>query len=145
MKSLKRLLIVGWCILCCGTGLGGKIARGADGLHAAGIPIGATLTVTPVLPRVDAPVQVTLAGIWSDSCVPSYTSHTKTAHTITISIETPAPEIVCGQAVTPWSITVALGHLSAATYQLQVVGALNMSTEVTVLGNVNYLPLISDN
>ena len=145
MKSLKRLLIVGWCILCCGTGLGGKIANGADAPPAAGIPIGSTLTVTPRLPRVDAPVQVTLAGIWSDSCVPSYTSHTKTAHIITLLIETPAPEIVCGQAESPWSITVALGHLSAAIYQVQVVGALTMSTEVTVFGNVNYLPLISDN
>lgn len=145
MRSLKRLLIVGWCILCCGMGLGGKIASGADTPRAAGVPIGSTLTVTPLLPRANAPVQVTLAGIWSDGCVPSYTSHTKTEHIITLMIETPAPEIVCGQAASPWSITVALGHLSAATYQLQVIGALNMSTEVTVFGNVNYLPLISGN
>lgn len=143
MKSLKRLLIVGWCILCCGTGLGGKIASGADGPYAAGIPIGSTLTVTPLLPRVDAPVQVTLSGIWSDSCIPIYESHLTTAQTIVINLDAIGP--VCGQAVTPWSITVALGHLPATTYQLQVVGALNLSTELTVFGNLNYLPLISGN
>lgn len=144
MKPLKRLFIVSWCILCFSTGSFGSTVRGSsllEGLDTTGGPIESTLTIAPTLPTVDAPIQVTMAGIWSDACIPTYKSHIITGQTIVITLEPLAP--VCGQVVTPWSITVALGHLSAATYQLQVTGVVTMSTTMTVFGNFSYLPLVS--
>ncbi len=146
MKSLKRLCIVSWCLLCLSMGVRPHTGHAAGGVFAfvgTGGPIESTLTVAPPVPIVVAPVVVTLAGIWSDACIPSYESHSITAHTVIIVVETPAPEVVCGQAETPWSLTVGLGHLAAATYQLQVVGALTMSIDITVFSNLSYLPLVS--
>lgn len=135
MKSLKRLFVVSWCLLCLSMGVSPQAS------HAAARLIEPTLTVTPTVPTVTAPVAVMLAGIWRDACVPSYESHLITGQTIIINLEPVAP--VCGQVETPWSITVALGHLPAATYKLQVTGVVTMSTDVTVSANFSYLPLVS--
>lgn len=149
MRPILRSWLISWLFTCLCVGPLVPVAWGAPAVmsaHTTGVPVDAIVwTVAPAVPIVGATVQVTVAGTWSDSCIPSYVSHAVTAQTIVIVTATPAPDVICGQAETSWSITVGLGELSAATYQLQVTGAMSVSTTLTVLGNVHYLPLISGN
>ena len=102
------------------------------------------ITVTPTLPTTADIVQITVDGVWSHGCVPFDSGHTVVGSTISISTTVPGPEIVCGQVVTPWSILVELDRLTAGPYQIDVQGAVAVTSTLTVLGNQIYLPFVSD-
>ena len=146
MKPMHRWFVVSGCLLSMLVGLSRPLAFPAHAIAApprADGPLAATLTVLPTLPQVDQPIHVTIAGTWYDSCVPYYAGHQIRDGQVTVTVATPAPEVVCGQRETLWSITVALGQLPAAHYQVQVDGAVTLSTTMTVFGGFTYLPLIS--
>lgn len=110
---------------------------------AAGIPAApAKITITPEIPTVGDPVQIVVNGIWSDACVPYYVTHEISGTTILITAALPAVEVVCGQGESPWSITVDLAPLPAEYYQVEVDGAVSVSSTVSVAGNFVYLPAI---
>ncbi len=109
----------------------------------AGVPVEpAKITIRPEIPTVTEPIQIVVAGIWSDGCSPFYVTHEISATTILISAALPEPDVICGQAVTPWSITVDLAPLSAEHYQVEVGGAVSVSSTVSVTGNLVYLPAV---
>lgn len=91
----------------------------------------ANLLLAPHQPHADEPLQVIVHGIWYDGCVPFYQSHqlTNTLVTITAAV----PELVpCGQSITPWNFTVAIGALPTGLYTLTVSGAVTATTTFTV-------------
>ena len=148
MKRLQRLigisaLILGLTIL--GNRWPGPLLFAAPSTVANGEPVEPTeITVSPTFPTTTDTVQVTLSGVWSHGCVPYDTGHAVVASRIIISMTVPDPETVCGQAVTPWSVLVAFDRLTADIYQIDVQGAVTVTSTMTVLGNQVYLPFISD-
>ncbi len=111
--------------------------------YAAGIPAEpAKINVAPKMPIVNEPVQIIVDGIWSDGCVPYYVSHNISETTILITTALPPLDIVCGQAESPWSITVDLPSLPAEDYQIEVAGAVALSSTMRVAGSLVYLPAI---
>ncbi len=100
------------------------------------------IDVLPALPSATEPLQVRVAGVWSDGCVPYGLSHEVTATAIVIVAATPEPEVVCGQSTTPWTIEIDLGRLPANNYEIEVRGAVAARSTVAVMGTQVYLPLI---
>lgn len=95
----------------------------------------ANLLLAPHQPHSDDPLQVIVHGIWRDGCVPSYQSHQLSNRVITIMATSPTladPVAVCGQALTPWNFSVAVGPLSADVYTVTVGGAVTATTTFTV-------------
>lgn len=104
-----------------------------------------TVTITPDIPHITESVQVTVAGHWYEGCVPKYKTHQHAGQQIVIETVTPrmiTPEIVCGQAETPWAFTVDLGQLAVGRHEVEVSGAVTVSTTFTVMEYAVYLPLI---
>lgn len=119
------------------------LLTGGPSYAAAGIPAEPTeITISPEIPTVGDPIQIVIDGIWSDGCSPFYVSHEISATTILIRAALPEPDVICGQAITPWSITVDLAPLPAESYQVEVDGAVSVSSTVSVAGNFVYLPAI---
>lgn len=145
MKPMHRWFVVSSCLLSILVGLSRPLVFPAPAIAAPPSvdgPLAVTLTVLPTLPQVDQPIHVTIAGTWYDSCVPHYAGHQIRNGLVTVTLTIPEPELVCGQVATPWSITVALGQLPAAHYQVHVDGAVTLSTTMTVFSDFIYLPLI---
>lgn len=90
----------------------------------------ANLLLDPHQPRADAPLQVIVHGIWYDGCVPAYQAHRRESHVITIT--TALPELICGQSITPWNFSVAVGRLAAGVYTITVGGAVTTTTSFSV-------------
>ncbi|MCB0183886.1 MAG: hypothetical protein KDE31_06460 [Caldilineaceae bacterium] len=101
-----------------------------------------TLTISPELPKLAEPVQVTVAGVWRDGCVPFYRSHQIVDDAILIVTATPAPEIICGQAVSPWSFTIKLDDLQLNHYQVTVDGAVTVTGTITLMAHQWYIPYV---
>ena len=111
--------------------------------YAAGVPVElAKITVAPKIPIVSESVQIIVDGIWSDGCVPYYASHKISGTTIHITTALPALDVLCGQAESPWSITVELASLPAERYRIEVEGAVVLSSTMSVASNLVYLPAI---
>jgi len=146
MKPMHRWFIVSSCVLSLLSGPGHSLAWAAASTTvrpSTGVPVETRVTVLPTAPQVDKPVQVTVTGTWSDGCTPAYVRHQIQDGLVTVTVAIPPAEVVCGQAETPWAVTVDLGPLPAAHYQLQVEGAVTLATTMTVFSDFIYLPLIN--
>jgi len=106
-------------------------------------PIKSTLEIAPVGPTSNDQIQVTVGGSWSNSCIPTALSYTIADRMVTVDIAT-SDLVVCGQTVTPWSLTADLGELPQGVYQIQVKGAVTLSTTVAVVGHRLYLPTVNN-
>lgn len=100
-------------------------------LHGVGQ---ANLLLAPHQPRADEPLQVIVHGIWYDGCVPAYQAHQRESHEIMIT--TALPEFVCGQSITPWNFSVAVGRLAAGVYTITVGGAVTTTTSFSVANEI---------
>jgi len=106
-----------------------------------------TMSIEPAAPRVDNRVQITLAGVWSDACVPQYRAHqlvtdTMPTHTLAITVATPVAT-VCGQVVTDWSVTVEMGQLPYGQYDVGLSGAVHESYSFQVRELQIFLPTVA--
>lgn len=94
----------------------------------------ANLLLNPHQPHADAPLQVIVHGIWYDACVPAYQSHQINNHELQIT--TASPALVCGQVLTPWNFSVAVGRLTAGVYTITVGGAVTTTTSFSVANEI---------
>ncbi|RME53492.1 MAG: hypothetical protein D6790_17640 [Caldilineae bacterium] len=76
------------------------------------------IAVEPRMPTVDETIQLTVAFLKGDACIPAYESHRVQAHLITV--ETLQPNGPCAQVPTPWSVRVDLGRLLVGAYTVEV-------------------------
>ena len=93
------------------------------------------ISIDPGLPTPDEEIQVTLSGVWSNTCAPQYESHQIISRTITINTlsHENEPGAICGQAHTAWEWGINIGMLSADGYAVQVVGAASGTDTFTVV------------
>ena len=73
------------------------------------------LTVTPPRPTLTEAIILRAGGIWPDTCVPVYKTHQGMANRIKINAVVPV-SIPCGQAETPWALSIWLDPLPAGAY-----------------------------
>jgi hypothetical protein len=80
---------------------------------------GTQIEIIPGSPTTDDSISVRVSGIWRNGCIPALTGVSIAADSI--RIDTANPNIICTQAVTPWSITGSIGKLPAGVYQVAVI------------------------
>lgn len=86
------------------------------------------LTVTPPKPTLTEAIIIGAGGLWRDGCVPVYKTHQVTANRITINAVTPV-SVICGQVVTPWSLSIWLDPLPAGIYAVELLIVSEDATE----------------
>ncbi|MFZ4628058.1 MAG: hypothetical protein ACOYNR_06985 [Blastocatellia bacterium] len=82
----------------------------------ASLPV---VTILPTSPTSHDSVSFTLAGIWSDACIPRQPVLRRTDRLL--RIETTTLGEFCAQVLTPYTLPVSLGKLEPGTYQVEVV------------------------
>lgn len=147
-QPLYNRLIGAILMLCLGWGMGvllWPLPLVANPWHRQDdlVPRPAAVTILPELPQRNETVTVQVAGVWHDSCVPSYVSHTLADEIISITTSVPGPEVVCGQVFTPWGFDIELDTLTEEHYQVTVMGAERVTDTFIVLTHQIYLPLLS--
>lgn len=85
-----------------------------------------TVAMQPSAPTSHDSVSFTLAGIWSDACIPRQPVLRRTDRLL--RIETTSLGEFCAQVLTPYSLPVPLGKLEQGTYQIEVVHVLSRSS-----------------
>jgi len=78
------------------------------------------ITTLPASPRQDDDVQVVCTAVWSDSCVPMYSSHEMRGRLIQVyALCNVPPEVGCLTVLTPFRIVADAGRLQAGTHQVE--------------------------
>lgn len=81
-----------------------------------------TLEVSPPNPTEDDLVTLKLSGNWWNTCVPRYPAVSVVGNVIQITTAGAPPNascpVVCGQAITPWTLPVPVGLLPAGSYEV---------------------------
>lgn len=83
----------------------------------------AAVTVSPASPTTDDAVVLTLAGQWTDSCVPGTAVPavlTRQGTKVNVTFNYTAFSGACATVITPWSTSLNLGKLAAGCYQVEV-------------------------
>lgn len=101
----------------------------------------AEVLIVPQVPTATEAIEITVKGLWPDGCVPEYEQHQIVDSRIVVTVA-PSQWVVCGQVVTPWSFDITIAALPVADYQVEVQGAVVVSTTLTVVAERIYLPLI---
>ena len=78
----------------------------------------AQIEIQPANPTAGDNITIRLSGTWPNACVPQNPQVTVAGNRILI--QTSNPGEVCGQALTPWSLTVPIGQLPAGVYEVVV-------------------------
>lgn len=72
----------------------------------------------PILPEDGKPLALRVADYSPDGCIPRYVNHQVIGATVTVESE--IPDLVCGQAPTPWEMDIDLNPLTAGHYQTEL-------------------------
>jgi len=75
------------------------------------------IKIVPQNPTSSDVIEITLSGQWPDTCIPSSLPILVTGNDIYFTVISDDSE-VCGDAITPWSITQSVGPLSPGTYRV---------------------------
>ncbi len=78
------------------------------------------LSVTPPRPTRNEAIILSAGGIWRDACVPVYKTHEVTANRIRVNAIIPVG-IPCGQALTPWALSIWLDPLPVGPYAVDLL------------------------
>jgi len=78
------------------------------------------ITTRPPSPTQGDDVQIVCTAIWSDSCVPVYSSHKARDRLIQVyALCSVPPDVGCLTVLTPFRIVADVGCLRAGTYQVE--------------------------
>lgn len=89
-----------------------------------------TIRFDPPNVTVNHSVDAIVSGVWRDGCLPSIKGVTQSGSTILLRLNgTPPIDVVCLQALMPYSRTFHLGVLPAGSYAVSVVADYGSSTD----------------
>ncbi len=78
------------------------------------------IATLPASPRPTDEVRVLCAGVWSDSCVPAYSSHEAYGRLIRVySVHSLPPGVYCATVLMPFCNAADIGCLPAGTYEVE--------------------------
>lgn len=80
-----------------------------------------SIRVLPSSPTAEDIVTARVGGQWPDSCTPATANRTnlvRQGNHLSILFDPPGGSVVCATVITPWTLDVNLGVLSAGSYQL---------------------------
>ncbi len=76
--------------------------------------------VSPSAPTVEDRVTITVGAIWRNTCVPQGLRATVEGKLIRVVEQAVSPELICGQALTGYSLAVRVGPLAAGLYTIDL-------------------------
>ena len=78
------------------------------------------IVISPAEPEVGEPVEITVSGIWLDTCAPNASGQRVVESRIGIDVvqQFDTCDRFCGDALTPWSLTEIVEELNAGTYEI---------------------------
>jgi hypothetical protein len=112
------------CILLCGSAL----------LPAQQSSV--QIEIVPASPTTNDTLSFKLSGVWRNGCIPSLSGVSISENAI--RIDTVNPNIICTQALTPWSVAGSIGKLPAGEYQLTVIHTSPSETSDVELGRSTF-------
>ncbi len=74
------------------------------------------MSVEPACPHPSAPFDITLSGLWPDSCEPHASSTLVTGNRIDVTVNSTGG--ICLTVITPWERTEQVGPLPAGVYEV---------------------------
>jgi hypothetical protein len=77
------------------------------------------IELVPASPTSDDAITFKVSGVWRNGCIPGLAGVSVSGNDV--RIETANPNIICTQAITPWSIAGSIGKLAIGDYQLTVM------------------------
>ncbi len=79
-----------------------------------------SIFVSPSAPTVEDTVTITVGAIWRNTCVPQGLRATVEGKVVRVVEQAVSPELICGQALTGYSLTVQVGPLAQGLYTIDL-------------------------